>query len=440
MKKFFVLPLLAIATMVTAQTAGNPGSAAAPAATPAQEKTIKDPAEFAAYNNAISITDPAKKGDALLQFVLQYPNTIVKEDVLGDAMIAYQQAGDMAKVQSAATQLLQVNPNNLRGLVLLTYAKLQAGKQFYGAGQQAAAAGPLGEAAQYGQKGLQAAQAAANDPDTQKLKAAVVPIFNEAIGMNALNAKSYADAQKYLRAAVEALNTSAPLELVYELTSAYLQPTPPDAINGSWFGARAVNLAQPAQQQGIKNYVLFYYKKYHGGPDGFDDILNQTKAAALPPASFTITPAPPPPTTQEVAQKIMATTKIPDMAFEDWLYVLGSGYQAGADQVWDYLKGKRIDIQGNVISATPTELVVAVLDDDKTMKKGDITLKLQKPLLASKVPAPGAVVDYDATFSAYTTNPLMVVMDDATVHGAPHPAATPHRGTTKKGTTHKRTH
>src|SRR5579884_973705 len=187
MKSLFVLPLLAIATMVSAQSGGVAGSGAAPAstpaATPAQEKTIKDPAEFAAYKAASGLTDPAKKGDALLQFVLQYPNTVVKEDVLEEAMAAYQQAGDMTKVQSAATQLLQVNPNNLRALVLLAYSKLQAGKQLYGAGQQAAAAGPLGEAAQYGQKGLQAVSTAPSDPDTTKLKTAVVPIFNEAIGM-----------------------------------------------------------------------------------------------------------------------------------------------------------------------------------------------------------------------------------------------------------------
>src|SRR5579864_1182687 len=100
MKKLFVLSLLAIATMATAQTGGKPGSTT-PAATPAQEKTIKDPAEFAAYKSASGIADPAKKGDALQQFVLQYPNTIVKEDVLEEAMAAFQQAGDLTKMQAA---------------------------------------------------------------------------------------------------------------------------------------------------------------------------------------------------------------------------------------------------------------------------------------------------------------------------------------------------
>src|SRR5436305_10526858 len=95
-----------------------------------QQKTIKDPAEYNAYMSAISATDPNAKAQALEAFLQQYPNTIVKEETLEQLMAAYQAANNAAKMTDAANRLLQVNPNNIRALALLTFfTKAQAAQQ-----------------------------------------------------------------------------------------------------------------------------------------------------------------------------------------------------------------------------------------------------------------------------------------------------------------------
>ena len=76
--------------------------------------TIKDPAEYNAYTNAIGQSSPAAKASAIEQFLTQYPNSVVKEDMLQQLMAAYEQAGQADKELDAANRLLQVNPNNIR--------------------------------------------------------------------------------------------------------------------------------------------------------------------------------------------------------------------------------------------------------------------------------------------------------------------------------------
>jgi hypothetical protein len=56
----------------------------------AQQKTIKDPAEYNAYIAALNINDPKQKAAAMEAFVSQYPNSVVKIDAMEQAMAAYQ--------------------------------------------------------------------------------------------------------------------------------------------------------------------------------------------------------------------------------------------------------------------------------------------------------------------------------------------------------------
>ena len=70
--------------------------------------------------SAISNNDPNAKAQALEAFLQQYPNTVVKEETLEQLMGAYQAANNAAKTTDAANRLLQVNPNNVRALALLT--------------------------------------------------------------------------------------------------------------------------------------------------------------------------------------------------------------------------------------------------------------------------------------------------------------------------------
>ena len=76
--------------------------------------TIKDPAEFNAYQMATTQTDPKAKAAALESFLKTYPQSVVKKAVLDMLMDTYQELGDADKTLSAASRLLQVDPNNMK--------------------------------------------------------------------------------------------------------------------------------------------------------------------------------------------------------------------------------------------------------------------------------------------------------------------------------------
>src|ERR1700728_2417976 len=75
---------------------------------------IKDPAEFNSYQMATTQSDPKAKASALEQFLTQYPQSVVKNAVLDMLIDTYQQLGDADKTLSAASRLLQVDPNNMK--------------------------------------------------------------------------------------------------------------------------------------------------------------------------------------------------------------------------------------------------------------------------------------------------------------------------------------
>jgi hypothetical protein len=393
MKKLLVTSVLALAACGFAQDSqgAQPGQTTTGQAAGAQpqQKTIKDPAEYNAYMSAISSTDPNAKAQALEAFLQQYPNTVVKEETLEQLMAAYQAANNGAKMTDAANRLLQVNPNSVRALALLTYS--------------ARAQSNFAQAAQFAQKGLPAAESmprpqGMSDADFTKLQNGLKVIFNGAIGMNALQNKDYATAQKALAAATSVPEDAANLQDVYPLATAYLQANPADYQNGLCYGAKAVDLAQAqgnaqAQQQ-IDKFAQYYYKKYHGSLDGWDQVKQQMQSATSC-SGLNITKAPPPPTPCEFADTIMKQNPdVSQMAYGDWLFVLGSGNQKDADQVWAFLNGKGIPVSSpdhpaKVISATAGELQLATTDDNIQSNKADVTLKLATPLAATKVPQPG---------------------------------------------------
>ncbi len=117
---------------------------------------------------------------------------------------------------------------------------------------------------------------------------------------------------------------------------------------------------------------------YHGGEDGWDELLAQTASTPLPPAGFTIKPAPTP---AEQAHNMAVATPPDKMDFAQWEFILSNGSQADQDLVWNAIKGKAVQLNGTVIKATPTEIDIAGSLDDIEAKKADITLtsKLRFP-------------------------------------------------------------
>ncbi|MGC2198018.1 MAG: hypothetical protein WA628_25335, partial [Terriglobales bacterium] len=388
---------------------------------PQQKKEIKDPAEYNAYVGAVQQADPAAKISGLEAFLTQYPNSVMKEDALEILMGTYQQKGDPAKMADAAQRLLQVNPNNVRALALLAYSKRVLAQSGQNPQQN------LAEAKQYGEKGLAALQTFSKPPEMQpqeydNLKKQMGGIFNAAVGVAALQAKDNATATKALRAAVEV--SPSDFSIVYPLALAYLQSTPPDIVNGSWFAARASGLA-PQQMQGqIEKYGKSLYTKYHGSDQGWTELMAQAKASptGVPPDGFTITQYVPP-TPAEQAADLVKTKKVEEMSFAEWELVLSEGKPEDVDKVWSVLKGKPLQMAAQVIEITSTtNLKLAGSSDDIEAKRADIDLTMTAAIPARLMPKKDADFQFEGTPVSYEPKPFVMTMKDGAILTAKAPA------------------
>ena len=445
MKKTLVSIVLVIATVAIMEGAGalparaqqpSAGGQAAPSAqAPQQQKgpEIKDPAEYNAYVGAIQQSNPQAKTSALESFLQQYPNSVMKKDALELLMAAYEQTGNTAKMQETADRLLQADPNNLRALALQAYSHRRQAEANQNPQQNLAAA------AQYGEKGLQALSSATkpdgmSDADWGKLKDQVAGIFNGAVGLSALQNKDYKSAMEHLRAAVNQNPNN--LTDVYPLALAYYSagnppkpatpppppadannPPPPDPavvdanVQGLFFIARAANLATGQGQASITDFGKKWYAKFHGNPQGWDELLANAKTQTLPPQGFTIAAAPPPPTPAKQAEDLVNSKPVKEMSFAEWQLVLTSGNQAAADKVWSAIKGVPLQIEGTVISATARQLQIAATVDDIDAKKPDITLNMLAPIPVRLIPKAGASIPIEGTPVSYEAKPFMMVME-----------------------------
>ena len=419
MKTSLVALLLVLANLASGQTAASPQpQASQPQASPAQPQTqkkeIKDPAEYNAYVGAVQQTDPAAKISGLEAFLTQYPNSVMKEDALELLMGTYQQSNNQAKVIDAANRLLAANPNNARALVLLAYNERAAQK--------------WADAKQHAERGLQALDKMpkadnVSEADFAKQKTQLAGLLNSVAGFSALQLKDYAEAQKYLRPAVEADPNN--VENVYPLALSYLTATPADDVNGLFFIARAANLvSDPKGKDSIVKFGRSRYAKYHGTDQGWDDLLAQTKTTTLPPAGFTITQYVPP-TPQQQAAELVKTKKPEEMSFAEWELILSVGTQADQDTVWNVLKGKNLQMaEVAVISSSPTKLGLAASVDDIDQKRADIELTFPAAIPARMVPKEGDKINFEGTPVSYTPSPFVMVMEKGALltKAAPAPA------------------
>lgn len=438
-----------LVTFVLALTAGamtfaqQPTAPAAPQSEqnkPTSQKVIKDPAEYNAYMTADNATDPAAKAAAMEAFVAQYPNSIVKVDALEQAMAAYQQAGNQAKVEATAKRILEIDPNNIRALAIVSFIDRAKATQ----GDKAA----LQAACTESQAGIEHLPTwekpeGTSDADFVKLKNQMSNIFEGAAGFCALQAKNYAVAEQHYSKALQIQPND--YGDVYQLAIAELSSTPIN-LNGFWHCAKAMNLAQSAPNgaqvvQSINGYCKAIYHNYHGNDQGWDQFVQQNGTAAAPPANIAqlITPKPTP---CDLAVQAVQQNDPSSLSFGDKEFILSqkdcspAGTEA-ANKVWqsiqDLEKGgqAKLKIPVKVISATPDTIEAALSDDNQAANKADLHVTMEKPM--KKPPAPGAMIDIIGIITAYTPNPFMFTMEKGEL---PAPKAPVHhtRPRSRKGT------
>ena len=393
-------------TATPAPGQSNPGqSSAAPAQTaPAAAPVIKDPAEYNAYVAAVQATDPNAKISGLEAFLNQYPNSVMKNQALEILMQTYQQSNNMKKTMETGTKLVAADPCNVRALTLLAYLDRVAAQ-----GGDPNSKQLLADGRKYGEQGLQCLPKA-SDPDILKMKDQMTGIFNAAIGISCLQDKDYACAVAHLKPAVDSSpDSQKDFSLVYPLALAYLGQNPPDYQNGIWYAARAAAAAPAQAQAGIEKYARSQYVKFHAGDDGWAELLAAAKANG---PQVPIKPAPSP---AEQAHNMIATTSPEKMDFATWEFVLSNGSPEDQDKVWSAIKGKAVQMNGTVISTTPTEFMIAGSSDDIEAKKADITLKFEEKVPVRLIPKDGASFDFQGEPASYTPNPFMMVMEKGTL-------------------------
>jgi hypothetical protein len=389
------------------------GAGAAAAQT---QKVIKNPAEYDAYIGALNTADALKRGAAMTEFAKAYPASIVRNDALEQAMAAYQQAGDRERLEATATELLQLDPGNLRALTLMTFlerARATAGDTLVLA--------VLRRHAEDGLRGL----SAWNQPDGvseaeyKKLKGQMTVTFAGALGFAQLQAKEWTKARDaYLRAVkIDAAN----LQDIYELGVAELEATPLEP-DGFWYLAKAIALAGAQQNSGAARSIADYgkarYRKYHGGENGWDDLLARAASQSAPPADLarSITAAPTP---AELAVKAVKENDPAALSFADWEYILdhrdaSPANKTAAASVWKAIQDKqrngaaRLKIPVTVLAATATTIEAAITDDMIQAGTADLHVIMAKPM--TEPPSAGTTIDIIGVLSGYTSRPFLFTM------------------------------
>lgn len=420
MKKVVIASALAIASAAT--LCSMPASALPSSLAPQSSSesssgsiTIKSPAEYNAYQNAMSQSSPAAKAAAIEQFLKQYPNSVVNKEMLEQLVVAYHQAGDTAKAVDASERLLKVEPNNIRALLFASViAKNLAGTDVT----------KLDQAATYAQEGLKAPKPAnMTEAQFDSLK----PLFLDVIGTDQEAQKDYKDAiQTYLQ---ELHSFSNPAEDTtkgvglfdtYNLANAYIQQNPKDVVNAIWYFTRAAQFLTGNLQQTADKAAKYWYQNYHNSMDGYDAIVTMTKTNLFPPSTYTVAKYVPPTPAQLAHQAVESTPNLATLSLHDKEYILKNGSAADASQVWNVLNGKVAEVPGVVVSATADSVQLAVSPGAQKANTADFTVNMKKPLKV--VPTAGDKVTYIATFASYTQSPLMIIMNDGIVK----PVAKPH--------------
>jgi len=373
--------------------------------------SIKDPAEFNAYQMATTQSDPKAKTTALEGFLTAYPQSVVKKAVLDSLVDTYQQLGDADKTLSAASRLLQVDPENLKAIFISVYIKKsQCAKT--------SDAQTCDDAAALAQKGLAAPKpAGVSDDDWKKQTSATYPIFHSAIAVDDITAKKDVKGgiEEYRKELMlyppEATKTGPGLADTLMLAEAYTKPEGRDLQMACWFYARAWSFAPANYKSQIEPKLEYYYKRYHGDLKGLDELKTQAANSLFPGEGFKITAAKTP--AEQIHDLIASTPDLNTLALSDKETVLALGTKEDADRLWTLLQGKQTPVPGTVLEANAASIKVAVTQDAKDAKVPDFIVNMKEPLADKDIPAVGSELkllkdggpELDGTYDTFTQIP-----------------------------------
>ncbi len=408
-------------------------------ATQDSEKVIKDVAEYNQYMAAFNTQDPAKRGDMMEKFLLQYPQSVVRGDALDIAMTAFQQTSNLPKAESMASQIVAANPDHLNALLVLAFAKRDDATNNPDPKQAKALAAEGRAFAEHALPLLEKAAAPAGVTAEQWVaqRAQLAVIFYGTVAFSALQNRDYGVAHDYYAKALAI--SSDNLADVYQAGITELSETPPD-VTGFWHIAKAAAIAaqkNPAAFQSIMNYGRGQYSHYHGSSDGWDEfaatVANQLAPPALAELKKRIT------TLCDVAVQAVGDAvkgnSMSDLSFSDYEFVLqkrdcSPENKQAADTVWKFIQEKqkngeiRLRLKAvKVLSATVDMLDASLTDESQASNKADLHVIFLKPLV--RPPDVGSMVDVIGVLADYQPEPFMFTMRQGELPATDDPGTRP---------------
>jgi len=242
---------------------------------------VSDPFERNDYMAGVNEQDPARQAILLEDFQRRYPESVLRAGALEKTLDAYLRGGDNARAAQTAKRILSVNPGDIRALAILAFIA-----------RRAVAEGKSGSAVDvgaYAERGLKAladlrpSQGMRNE-DFERMCNGAAHVFYGAAGFSALQSKNYQKARDFY---LKAYEIAPVLEDTFQLSMTELEMEPMD-VHGFWYLAKAVQLARNennlSSARFIEDYGRSKYKRYHGGTDGWEELMKGAYACGEPPA------------------------------------------------------------------------------------------------------------------------------------------------------------
>ncbi len=427
-----IVSLVSPGLLLAQDSQATQGQAAQGQAPAAGQKNWKDRTEYDLYTNAAKETNPQKKLDILNDWNTKYPSTDFKDLRLTLFITAYAALpGHVQDAVNASEQLIAIDPKNFTALYYITLLTPQLGT-----GSAAPGADVL-DAGDKAANGLLAAlddQFAAakkpqgvSDAEWTKARGQTEAIGHTTLGWIAMERKDWTKAEDEFTKSLQLTPENG--QDSYWLGTVVLAEKNPDPHKQSlalYEFARAAaydgtGALTPAGRQQVLQYLTDKaYVPYHGSKDGLDQLLSQSKGAALPPADFTV------PSVTDIEKAKLEKENEEQKANPS--LALWKNIQTaltapdGADYFNKNMKGAQTPaFTGKLVSSEPElrpkTLVLAISDPDG--KVADATLKLDAAL-PGKAPA-GTQLTFNGIPDSYTASPFMVTftVEKANVKGWP---------------------
>jgi tetratricopeptide (TPR) repeat protein len=379
-----------------------------------------DPAaQQKAYSVILATPDPTKRAEALELFIAYYPGSPLVPGAYEQLMASWQAAKEPGKADAAGTKLLQSDPNNVRAL---------ANKVFFGRTRLAAGyTAGLAALVTLAERGLaalpkwQKPEAVASQ-EFARLKLQAAAIFDSVLGFAAQQAKDFQKARRYYIDSVTIDPSN--LQDVYQLSVVMLESSPTDSL-GFWYGARAVALSREAKNEeaatSVDKYARAKYRAYHGSEEGWDPMIARALGQRVPPDNFasSISKAL---TTAEAAVQAVNDHDPATLSFADWEFILAqrdasAANKAAAEKVWKAISEKqkggeaRLKISVKVVSATPTLIRAAIIDENQAANTVDLEIAMARAL--QPLPSPGVKIAIIGVLTDYQPKPFLFKMTQA---------------------------